>query len=116
MGKELFGNVHVCFYAVPFGLIPLELDEVYPLSQHETALPLDRETIEYVASQVSEYINRTHYETVVLLNDSQHWGDSIKKSCKKQCLKRGIRFEHVDMKAEGSKNILTRLEMILKKH
>jgi 7-cyano-7-deazaguanine tRNA-ribosyltransferase len=116
MGKELFGSVHVCFYAAPFGLIPLELDEVYPLSQHETALPLDRETIEYVASQVSEYINRTHYETVVLLNDSQHWSDSIKKSCKKQCLKRGIRFEHVDMKAEGSKNILTRLEMILKKH
>jgi 7-cyano-7-deazaguanine tRNA-ribosyltransferase len=116
LDKQLSDSVHVCIYAAPFGVIPMELDEVYPLSQHETALPLDRETIEYVASQVSEYINRTHYETVVLLNDSQHWGDSIKKSCKKQCLKRGIRFEHVDMKAEGSKNILTRLEMILRKH
>ena len=97
-------------------MTPLELDEVYPLSQHEAALPLDRETIDYVANQVSEYIERTHYETVVLLHDSQRWGDSVKKLCKKDCLKKGIRFEYVDMKAKGSKNILTRLEMILRKH
>jgi predicted RNA-binding protein len=94
----------------------LELDEVYPLSQHETVLPLDEETIDYMASQVSDYIERTHYEAVVLLHDPQNWGDSIKKSCRKGCLKKGIRFEYVDMKAERSKNILTRLEMILRKH
>ena len=116
LGKQLSSRVHVCFYAAPFGLIPLELDEVYPLSQHETALPLDEETIDYVASQVSNYIQRSHYEAVVLLHDSQRWGDSVKKLCRKECLKKGIRFEYVNMKAEGSKNILTRLEMILRKH
>ncbi len=116
LGEKLSGSVHVCFYAAPFGLIPLELDEVYPLSQHETALPLDRETVEYVASQVSDYIKRAHYETVVLLHDSQHWGDSIRKLCRKECLKKGIRFERIDTETEGSKNILTCLEMILRKH
>jgi 7-cyano-7-deazaguanine tRNA-ribosyltransferase len=116
LGEKLSGSIHVCFYAAPFGLIPLELDEVYPLSQHETALPLDKETIDYVASQVSDYIKRAHYETVVLLHDSQHWGDSIRKLCRNECLKKGIRFEHLDTKAEGSKNILTCLEMILRKH
>jgi hypothetical protein len=94
----------------------LELDEVYPLSQHETALPFDVETVDYVASQVSEYILRTRYNTVVLLNDPQQWGDSVKKQCSKACLKNGIAFEVVDVRAEGSKNILTRLEMILRKH
>jgi 7-cyano-7-deazaguanine tRNA-ribosyltransferase len=116
LGEELSGNIHVCFYAAPFGVIPLELDEVYPLSQHEIALPLDRETVDYVAAQVSDYIKRAHYETVVLLHDSQQWGNSAKKLCKNTCLKKGVRFEHVDVKAEGSKNILTRLEMILRKH
>jgi 7-cyano-7-deazaguanine tRNA-ribosyltransferase len=116
LGEKLSGSVHVCFYAAPFGLIPLELDEVYPLSQHETALPLDRETVEYVASQVSDYIKRAHYETVVLLHDSQHWGDSIRKLCRNECLKKGIRFERIDTETEGSKNILTCLEMILRKH
>jgi 7-cyano-7-deazaguanine tRNA-ribosyltransferase len=116
LGEELSGNVHVCFYTAPFGVIPLELDEVYPLSQHEIALPLDRETVDYVARQASDYIKRAHYETVVLLHDPQQWGDSVKKLCKGTCLKKGMQFEHVNIKAEGSKNILTRLEMILRKH
>jgi 7-cyano-7-deazaguanine tRNA-ribosyltransferase len=113
---ELASTVHVCFYAAPFGVIPWELDEVYPLSQHETALPLDVEAIDYVAHQVSEYILRTHYSTVVLLHDPQQWGDSVKRQCDKACQKNGIAFEAVDIRAEGSKNILTRLEMILRKH
>jgi 7-cyano-7-deazaguanine tRNA-ribosyltransferase len=116
LGEERSGNVHVCFYAAPFGVIPLELDEVYPLSQHEIALPLDQETVDYVASQVSEYIRRAHYGTVVLLHDPEQWGNSVKAQCSKSCVKKGIAFEVVDVKAEGSKNILTRLEMILRKN
>ena len=116
LDAELSSTVHVCFYAAPFGVIPLELDEVYPLSQHETALPLDVETIDYVANQVSEYIMRTHYNTVVLLHDPQQWGDSVKEQCSEACQKNGITFEVIDVRAEGSKNILTRLEMILRKH
>jgi 7-cyano-7-deazaguanine tRNA-ribosyltransferase len=116
LGNALSSMVHVCFYAAPFGVIPLDLDEVYPLSQHETALPLDLETVDYVAGQVSEYIMRTHYNAVVLLHDPQQWGDSFKERCGKACLKNGIAFEVVDVRAEGSKNILTRLEMILRKH
>jgi len=116
LDKELSSRVHVCFYAAPFGLIPLELDEVYPLSQHETALPLDKETIDYVASQAAEYIKRTDYKTIVLLHDSQQWGDSVKKVCSKTCLKKGVGFEHLDIKAKETKNILTRLDMILRKN
>jgi 7-cyano-7-deazaguanine tRNA-ribosyltransferase len=116
ISKAVAANVHVCFYAAPFGVTPLELDEVYPLSQHETALPLDKETISYVATQVADYIQRTHYAAVVLLHDPQLWGSSVKTACSKACQKKGTRFEHVDVKAEGTKNILTRLEMILKKN
>jgi 7-cyano-7-deazaguanine tRNA-ribosyltransferase len=116
LGEELSGSVHVCFYAAPFGVIPLELDEVYPLSQHETALPLDMETVGYVTGQVSEYITQANYKTVVLLHDPQQWGDSVKELCRTACLKNGVAFEVVDIKAAGSKNILTRLEMILRKH
>jgi 7-cyano-7-deazaguanine tRNA-ribosyltransferase len=116
LDKALLANIHVCFYAAPFGLIPLELDEVYPLSQHETALPLDKETIQYVADQVAGYVNRTQYETIVLLNDSQQWNDSVKKACRKACQEKGIRFENVNTKAKRTKNILTRLEMVLRKN
>ena len=116
LGEPLSEYVHVCFYAAPFGVVPLELDEVYPLSQHETALPLDNETVDYVANQVSEYVMRTHYAAVVLLHDPQLWGESVEENCRAACLKKGIGFEVVDAKAEASKSILTRLEMILRKH
>jgi len=116
LGEKLASNIHVCFYAAPFGVIPLELDEVYPLSQHEITVPLDQETINYVANQASEYIRQQHYETVVLVHDPEQWGNKVKTQCVKVCQKKGINFEAVNVKVEGSKNILTRLEMILRKH
>ena len=70
LGEELASKIHICVYSAPFGVVPLELDEVYPLSQHEAALPLDLETVDYVASQTREYIKRTAYTGVVLLNDA----------------------------------------------
>jgi 7-cyano-7-deazaguanine tRNA-ribosyltransferase len=116
LGEKLASNIHVCFYAAPFGIIPIELDEVYPHSQHEIALPLNQETINSVANQASEYIKQQRYETVVLLHDPEQWGDKVKTQCVKACQKKSINFEVLDVKTKGSKNILTRLEMILRKH
>jgi len=113
--KVIPRQVHVCFYAAPFGVIPLELDEVYPLSQHETALPLEQETIDYVANEVADYIKRTHYESVFLLNNLAYWNNHIKKACKRICLTKRICFQNIDLKAVQTKNILTRLEKSLKK-
>jgi 7-cyano-7-deazaguanine tRNA-ribosyltransferase len=90
-------SVHVCFYAAPFGIIPIELDEVYPLSQHETALPLDRETIDYVANQVADYINRTNYKTIILLDNPENWDRKIRTACKKVCRKKKIKFTSVNI-------------------
>ncbi len=113
--KTLSAKVHVCFYTAPFGLIPIELDEVYPLSQHEISSPLDKETKDYVANQISDYIERMQYATVVFLQDQQRWSDSVERLCRGTCREKGIVFKHIDTKAEGTKTILARLEMTLKK-
>jgi 7-cyano-7-deazaguanine tRNA-ribosyltransferase len=91
--EELLDEVHVCFYAAPFGVTPIELDDVYPLSQHEIALPLDKETVEYVANQVAEYIIHANYNVVMLLNDPENWNETVLKSCRKTCLKKKVRFK-----------------------
>jgi 7-cyano-7-deazaguanine tRNA-ribosyltransferase len=114
LGEDLAGKVHVCFYAAPFGVIPLELDEVYPLSQHEATLPLDLETVDYVASQTAAYIKRSCYAGVVLLNDAKLWRDTIKTACTSACCERGLAFDVVDADL-ASKEILVRLENILRK-
>jgi 7-cyano-7-deazaguanine tRNA-ribosyltransferase len=115
LDKNLSDKVHICFYAAPFGVIPMELDEVYPLSQHEVSLPLDQETRDYVADQVTDYIKRTQYAIVVLLDDKSQWINSVKESCRKTCRKKGVIFKCMDIETKRSKNILTRLESFLKK-
>ena len=106
--KELLGRlpeklrnakkVHVCFYAAPFGVVPMELDEVYPLSQHETVLPLDNETVEYVAEQVSNYIITTSYKKVILVDDKATWNNIVLKACRRACAKKGIGFQSINLR------------------
>jgi 7-cyano-7-deazaguanine tRNA-ribosyltransferase len=91
------GMVHTCFYAAPFGVIPIELDEVYPLSQHETVVPPDRETVEYVANQVAEYVGRTSYSTVILINDERNWGKTILEACRRTCRRKKISLKTFDV-------------------
>lgn len=83
-------KVHVCTYAAPFGVIPIELDEVYPLSQHETATPFDAETLTYVAGQVAKYIETTSYEKVILLRDAETWKGKVATACRRACKKKKI--------------------------
>jgi len=111
--KERLSEAHICFYAAPFGVIPTELDEVYPLSQHEVALPLDKETMEYVANQVADYVNRMNYEVVLLLHDQQNWKRAVLNACKKACLKKKVEFKYFNVEEWQGKVILTGLERIL---
>ncbi len=104
--KQGKNEIHTCFYAFPFGVVPAELDEVYPLSQHETVLPLDKETTEYVAEQVADYVNRANYETVVLINDSKNWKKTIADACRRTCRRKKINFRIIDLeKAPLKKNL-----------
>ena len=82
-------EIHMCTYAAPFGVVPTELDEVYPLSQHEIATPLDAETIDYTAKQVANYLTSTSYEQVFLLQDVETWKEKIATGCRRACRKKG---------------------------
>jgi 7-cyano-7-deazaguanine tRNA-ribosyltransferase len=76
-------EVHVCTYTAPFGIIPLELDEVYPLQQYEIASPLDSETVTYVAEQVASYIKQTNYEKIILLLEPPVWREKVTAACRR---------------------------------
>jgi 7-cyano-7-deazaguanine tRNA-ribosyltransferase len=115
LGEEQASRIHVCVYAAPFGVVPLELDEVYPLSQHEAALPLDLETLDYVANETSKYIKRTDYIGVVLLNDPKLWKNTIKAASSSACKTKGLMFGFVEADVAGSKEILACLEKIFRK-
>jgi 7-cyano-7-deazaguanine tRNA-ribosyltransferase len=108
-------KVHVCFYCAPFGVVPLELDEVYPLSQHEVAMPLDEEVIAFVAKQVAHYVSGHGYRAVVLLDDRQTFGSTVRHQCKQVCAKNNITFDSLDVKGQTIREFLTQLDLLSKK-
>ena len=70
LGRRLVDETSVgfCIYSAPFGVTPLELDEVYPLSQFEAVSSLDEEMKENVAQEVAEYVRlkESCYKRIVL--------------------------------------------------
>ncbi len=97
---EKQNGVHVCFYEAPFGVVPVELDEVYPLSQHEIALPPDEETAEYVAVQVTDCISLGRYRTVLLFHNSENWNAKVLEACRRVCSEKRIAFKYFDVKED----------------
>ena len=116
LDDNMVNKIHVCFYVAPFGVIPIELDEVYPLSQHETAGPIEDTVLQRVADEVASFISSSHYKSIVLLHDPLNWSDHVKRACKKSCQEKGVKFNYLALREDSTKNILTRLEMILKKN
>ena len=49
---------------IPFGLIPLEIDEVYPLSQNDAPKTRDVDSIEFVEDFISEFVE--YYNQVLI--------------------------------------------------
>jgi len=101
--------VHVCTYAAPFGVIPMELDEVYPLSQHEVSSPFDLETISYVAEQVRHYIAAKHYSKVILLQDAETWRKKIASACKRACKEKRVQLTILPPTKPWNKSTLSSL-------
>lgn len=88
----LSNRVHICFFASPFGIVPIELAEVYPLSQHQSVVPCDKETITFVEDQIREFILRFGrlYIGVVILNNREVWGEGVSQKCREACKAVGI--------------------------
>jgi len=101
--------IHVCTYAAPFGIVPQELDEAYPLSQYEITFPLEKENIAYTAKQVAIYVAAGGYRKVVLLQDAEVWGGKIAAACRKACKKGGVHLKVVGDHEPWTKDTLDSL-------
>ncbi|MEM1753744.1 MAG: tRNA guanosine(15) transglycosylase TgtA [Candidatus Methanomethylicaceae archaeon] len=65
-------NVHICFYGDPFGIIPSELAETFPLSQFESSL----ENIGIWKEDVKKFAK--NYKEVIILGEKINGFKSIK--------------------------------------
>ncbi|MCL1977894.1 MAG: tRNA guanosine(15) transglycosylase TgtA [Candidatus Bathyarchaeota archaeon] len=115
LGPELADKVHIAVFCAPFGVVPFELDEVYPLSQHEAVLPLDLETIGHVADQTIEYIKQMPYSSVTMLNNPKVWSNYVESAARKACTEKGIAFDAVEANEISSRQLIANLKAALLK-
>ena len=68
----------------PFGAVPEELEEVYPLGQFQVPQELDFWQIRSVVNSLSNYLQKygERYEQILLFNDPQRWGSALVDACK----------------------------------
>lgn len=63
--KEIdLDNTDFMVLDIPFGLIPLEIDEVYPLSQNESPQIRDVDSLEFIEDAISEFIE--YYDQILI--------------------------------------------------
>ncbi len=81
--KKLDGeDIHVLKLVPPFGVVPEEIDEVYPLAQNQGPKELDSTQIKSVAEALSTYL-KAHgksYKRVILFDEGR-WGEDLRKAC-----------------------------------
>ncbi|MEM3184609.1 MAG: tRNA guanosine(15) transglycosylase TgtA [Candidatus Hadarchaeales archaeon] len=66
----------------PFGPVPEDLEEIFPLMQNEIPPEVDAEGLEIAMAAVKEFLKRHagNYEKIILFDDGK-WGDVLKKAC-----------------------------------
>ncbi|MFH1328156.1 MAG: tRNA guanosine(15) transglycosylase TgtA [Candidatus Bathyarchaeota archaeon] len=67
--KRTLNLIHVCFYTTPFGIVPIEIDDIFPLSQFEMVGQLEGEMKAQIAEAIIEYVRTNKYKKVLLHPD-----------------------------------------------
>lgn len=111
---ETLDQLHICFYAAPFGVVPAELSETYPLSQFEKAQPLDRETLERTAMNVASYVGNKLYNEIILVSGMSGLDLLVEKECLEVCRKKRKLVKVVSEPNPWSVEVIEKLESVLK--
>ena len=110
--KDFTDKIEVCFYSAPFGIVPLELDEAYPLSQNEVSVPNEWELIQYIGQQTIDFIKRTDPVGVIFFESSDKWEKPIQRKVKAYCKTNKTRFIKIE-EGLNSKTLIHKLQNLL---
>jgi 7-cyano-7-deazaguanine tRNA-ribosyltransferase len=62
--QDLLDDLQLAVVDVPFAVIPLEIDEVYPLAQNEAPIIIDEDAKKFVREEIEKYMER--FDNVII--------------------------------------------------
>jgi 7-cyano-7-deazaguanine tRNA-ribosyltransferase len=84
LGKDA-DKLHICFYTAPYGPVPADLSETYPLSQFEIATPLDLETTRHTTNTLANYVRLSGHKAVYLYRGKGELDDEVESALIDAC-------------------------------
>jgi 7-cyano-7-deazaguanine tRNA-ribosyltransferase len=107
-------RIHACFVSAPYGVIPVNLSETYPLSQFDIAEPIDSDTAKMTAQSVAEYIQSSGHRAVILHRGPGALDEAVEYACMETCNKLGVSFTSAWNREPWSEDAFTVLADALK--
>ncbi len=79
LGRLPLSRVHVCMYSVPFGIIPSELAETFPLSQHLLSGIDPEHSEKNLSDAIMGYIskNKQYYKKVIIIKGLSQYSTTL---------------------------------------
>ena len=90
--KKMYPQLHIVGYAPFLAIIPEELAETYPLSQHEYTRNPNKIVIEETAKQIIAYIKHHNYDEVIVYTNSEEWSRELAEYVTLLARKEGIKI------------------------
>ncbi|WP_287585195.1 tRNA guanosine(15) transglycosylase TgtA [Candidatus Borrarchaeum sp.] len=89
--SEYFPYLHLVTFVIPFGCVPSEVENIYPLSQYETSRIIDRASLKFAWESFEEYLNihKSNYRIIILFNNASQWNSFITQKMTSLCQQLG---------------------------
>ena len=93
--EELRGKteMHLGVCAAPFGIVPIEIDDIFPVSQTEAPFPPDEKTVKHTSESIAAYIAKSSYRSVIMHGRFEPCFEKLRDLCKQGCKEAKKKFE-----------------------
>ncbi len=75
--EDVLKSVQIAVLSKMFGLIPVEIEEYYPLSQYLTPSGISDTQLRLIKEALIQFINRNCFKKIILLNDEAQYGSAL---------------------------------------
>ena len=86
-------KAHVCLYCPPYGIVPSELQDVFPFMHTEFPKEPDTGTVNAMADAVRAYLSKNRaYRSLVFVHSNKDWQTRLGRMCRHVCRELGLEF------------------------
>lgn len=104
-------DVHIVLYGAPFGIVPLELDDAYPISQSQSPVDFEVESQKICLEVVLRFVAKNNYPFILVENDGSPEAASLVARLRRSRKSRRLRVFHLEQDKtdpRGLKRLLAR--------